>query len=78
MDREAWQAIVHRVIQSRTQLKRLSTNSPLFGVPFISQGCVLRLMGLKVDLSFSQKSSTVTGPHPRPLRSWILGQMSLP
>ena len=67
MDREAWGATVHRVTQSRTQLKRLSTNIVPFRVPFPSQGCVLRLMGLKVDLSFSQKSSTVTGPHsPHP------------
>ena len=31
MDRGAWQAIVHRVAQSRTQLKRLSTWSYKFG-----------------------------------------------
>ena len=28
MDRGAWQAIVHRVAQSRTQLKQLSTHPP--------------------------------------------------
>ena len=27
MDREAWQAIVHAVVQSRTQLKQLSSSS---------------------------------------------------
>ena len=29
MDRGAWQAIVHKVAQSRTQLKQLSTHSPI-------------------------------------------------
>ena len=32
MDRRAWWAIVHRVAQSRTRLKRLSTHSRIYAV----------------------------------------------
>ena len=29
MDREAWQATVHRIVKSRTRLKRLSTHGSM-------------------------------------------------
>ena len=30
MDRGAWQAVVHRVTQSQTQLKQLGTHEPVY------------------------------------------------
>ena len=37
IDRGAWQATVHRIIQSQTQLKQLSTDLPKISVAFLAE-----------------------------------------
>ena len=46
MDREAWWAIVHNIVESRTQLKRLNTHAPSrqaeHHVPYLSHQAMVQ------------------------------------
>ena len=74
MDRGAWWATVHRVAQSRTRLKWLSTaqhTAPLFMSLFSHLSCEVFLVGTSAFLNFVSTLSSVRSDTDLCLWSWV-------
>ena len=53
MDRGAWRATVHRVTKNRTQLKRLSTDAPVYWVIRAKKQSFLALIYTSLGLMYT-------------------------
>ena len=69
MDRGAWQAMVHRVAKSRTQLKLFSTESKFL---MLSDAQVLQLCPTFFDpMDYSPPGSSVSGILQARILEWV-------